>query len=369
MEHLLFKEADDSLVDQGYEFDLQETLLYESRYRELIQRSFFAHEKYKRAFLYCLVDELLLSIRTNSLTEDRKFFKSKDLDPHKSKLIYMELLFYRYENRISLLDDLHFEKTKKFIDECMVEIKNIKMVNTTYGALQEYMMNFFEVADQNSNVKTKEELIAEVKIYEARYKYIISLFGDATTELRERFLKYFKYDLLNSLSKNSICKDREYFTSGEEPYLLDAYVSLLVWRYEEEVSVFDDLNLEKSIEFVRLRRVEIESSEDDTNPEYHRSYYSFALTDYEIKKLKEKEEFYKNHPEEVEKERQRLNEIGKRLYEEVLSKLKMPEEILESYRQENLRRTLIEFNEQAHKQKNFLSWFKKKFLNRLHSIL
>ena len=71
----------------------------------------------------------------------------------------------------------------------------------------------------------------------------------------------------------------------------------------------------------------------------------------------------------MEKERQRLNEIGKRLYEEVLSKLKMPEEILESYRQENLRRTLIEFNEHAHKQKNFLSWFKKKILNRLHLIL
>ena len=369
MEHLLFKEADSFRVDQDYEFDLQETLLYESRYRELIQRSFFAHEKYKRAFLYCLVDELLLSIRTNSLTEDRKFFKSKDLDPQKSKLIYIELLFYRYENRISLLEDLHFEQTKKFIDECMVEIKNIKMVNTTYGALQEYMMNFFDVADQNSNVKTKEELIEEVKIYEARYKYIISLFGDATTELRERFLKYFKYDLLNSLSKNSICKDREYFTSDEEDYLLETYDCLLVWRYEEGVSIFDDLNLEKSEDFVRLRRVEIESSEDDTNPEYHCRYNSFVLTDYEIKKLKEKEEFYKNHPEEVEKERQRLNEIGKRLYEEVLSKLKMPEEILESYRQENLRRTLIEFNEQAHKQKNFLSWFKKKFLNRLHSIL
>ena len=355
MEHLLFKEADDFLVNQGYEFDLQETLLYESRYRELVQRSFFEHEYYKRAFLYCLVDELLLSIRTNSLTEDRKFFKSKDLDPHKSKLIYMELLFYRYENRISLLDDLHFEKTKKFIDECMVEIKNIKMVNTTYGALQEYMMNFFEVADQNSKVKTKDELIEEVRIYETRYKYIISLFGDTSTKIRERFIDYFRSDLLNSLSKNSICKDREYFTSDEEDYLLETYDCLLVWRYEEGVSIFDDLNLEKSEDFVRLRRVEIESSEDDTNPEYHRKYYSFQTSEYLKKKYEERREYLKSHPEELEKIRQENKEIAKRLRQEVLPVFKRAEQIDEEFKKEKLRRAKL-------KQQS-------KFIDKLKNIL
>ena len=326
MEHLLFKEADDSLVDQGYEFDLQETLLYESRYRELVQRLFFEHEYYKRAFLYCLVDELLLSIRTNSLTEDRKFFKSKDLDPHKSKLIYMELLFYRYENRISLLDDLHFEKTKKFIDECMDEIKNIKMVNATYGALKEYMMNFFEVADQNLKVKTKEELIEEVRIYEARYKYIISLFGAATTELKERFIDLFRSDLLNSLSKNSICKDREYFTSEEKPYLLETYVSLLIWRYEEEISIFDDLNFEQSENFIYEKQAEIEYNEDENNPLYHRSYYSLKPNENDEKNHYEQREkeilYYKNHPEEL----QRKTEESKKRQEEYLTSLEKLEQ-------------------------------------------
>lgn len=111
---ILIPRANNDLVNTTKEFDLEETLLYEKRYKYLV--NLYRDQEPNEIFWYIrhYYRELLFSIRENSLTKDRLLFNNGGEIQYVG-YVYSNLLVHRVLNGISILDDLNFECTKSFI--------------------------------------------------------------------------------------------------------------------------------------------------------------------------------------------------------------------------------------------------------------
>lgn len=113
----LFPQADNTLVNTTKEYDFEETLLYEKRYKYLI--NLYLDQGYSDVYYYLrhFYRDLLFSIRDHSLTQDRVFFTSGEINY--VEYVYTKMLIYRVQENISILDDLDLSRTKQYIYEEM----------------------------------------------------------------------------------------------------------------------------------------------------------------------------------------------------------------------------------------------------------
>ena len=127
---MLFKEADNGITSLDLKAEIRETLVYEYRYKSLIERAYNNLENQYLEFIGAWYHELLGSIRECSLTSDRKFFESLDLPFEQKKILFAQLIIYRFDQNISIMDDLHFEKTKDYLAQCQQNIKEYNYAKT-----------------------------------------------------------------------------------------------------------------------------------------------------------------------------------------------------------------------------------------------
>lgn len=117
-------------------------------------------------------------------------------------------------------------------------------------------MNIFHRANNNLISTSKDYDLEETLLYEKRYKYLINLYIDEGFDDLFLYLRHFYKDLLFSIRVNSLTQDRAIFTSGEIKHVEYVYTNLLIYRVKENISILDDLNLEKSKDFVYLTMTE-----------------------------------------------------------------------------------------------------------------
>lgn len=122
---MIFEKADNAIEKLDLKEAIKETLLYEDHYKGLLERVEAYTKIHRITYIASWYSELIESIRDNSLTHDRKFFESLDLDLMYKKIFYGELLIYRYDQGISIMDDLNFELTNKFIENCKNRINEM----------------------------------------------------------------------------------------------------------------------------------------------------------------------------------------------------------------------------------------------------
>ena len=120
---MFFEEADNSVENLDLKAEVNEILLYEYRYKVLIERVDDYHYNHRMVFLAAWYQELIGSIRTHSLAHDREFFEALELDALYKKYLYAQLLLYRYDQNISIMDDLNFEKTHDYMEDCKKNLK------------------------------------------------------------------------------------------------------------------------------------------------------------------------------------------------------------------------------------------------------
>lgn len=76
-------------------------------------------------------------------------------------------------------------------------------------------------------------------------------------------MKAFSYELLHSLRTIAICDDRRAFTNHKYIFQDELYARLIVYRYENKISVLDDLHFEKTIDFIKKTERELLNLYDD----------------------------------------------------------------------------------------------------------
>ena len=127
---MLFEKANNNVTSLDLKAEIREVLAYEYRYKSLIERVYNKLDNQYLEFIGAWYHELLGSIRSHSLAQDRDFFENLDLEIEHKKDIYAQLLLYRYDQNISIMEDLHFEKTKDFLEQCQRNIKDFKVKET-----------------------------------------------------------------------------------------------------------------------------------------------------------------------------------------------------------------------------------------------
>ena len=134
-----------------------------------------------------------------------------------------------------------------------------------------------------------EDARAETLEYEKKYKSLLDQVRDKTTDEKIAFIKERVPEIRNMVSIMSLTHEMNYTAESD-----DALAFILVYRYEHDISIMDDLHLEITREPAKN--------------------YLEKLDDIEIeKRVKARIEFRLKHPEEYERQRKiRLaNEIAR----------------------------------------------------------
>ena len=126
---------------------------------------------------------------------------------------------------------------------------------------------------------SNEEAKAETLEYERKYRALIDRVRDLSTDAKIAFVKARVPQIRNMVSFTSLTHEM-YYTCVSD----DALAFILVYRYEHNISIMDDLELE----------ITRKPAED----------YISKLNDIEIeRRVRARREFRLNHPEEYERQR------------------------------------------------------------------
>lgn len=290
---MFFNKADNDLVNLDLRSEVREALVYEYRYKSLIERVQFEQYDFRILFISEWYQELIATIREGSLTHDREYFDSLDVSIDNKKNLYAQLLVYRFDHDISILDDLNFEMSKEFIDQCQEQLKEhtYPITHKTQQqklqeakALKKAYDSKIDDEEENQLVKRKyslllfnfldEEFYYPIKLtekeeeqqalyYEDNYKNILSLYAQHDYITRIKCLKVFGQELLNSLSATTIVDDQKAFTSQRFFMQDDLYVRLLIYRNDHQISILEDLHFEKTLDFIQKTEIHLMNWYDD----------------------------------------------------------------------------------------------------------
>ena len=155
-----------------------------------------------------------------------------------------------------------------------------------------------------------EDSKAETLGYEKQYKALLDQVRDKTTEEKIAFIKERVPEIRNMVSIASLTHEMNYTAESD-----DALAFILVYRYEHDISIMDDLHLE-------ITREPVKSS------------LSVLAKARMRKKFQAELEFERTHPEEYERQRKMKLEIEKQKNRECLESAKKmmknltPEDVL-----------------------------------------
>lgn len=147
-----------------------------------------------------------------------------------------------------------------------------------------YTLLLFDTLDERSYDMfefPKERLEDDAKYYEHNCNSIVSIYENYDYVTKVKCIRVFTQELLNSLHINSICDDQRMFTCNHFFMQEELYARLLIYRYEQNISILDDLHYEKSIDFLKetekhliswyrdLKQVESTEFEYQVERKYH----------------------------------------------------------------------------------------------------
>lgn len=110
---------------------------------------------------------------------------------------------------------------------------------------------FFEKADNSLSSLGLKNDVSETLIYEYCYKSLIERVELYNQEDRISFVMGWYHELIASIRDCSLTQDRKFFESLDPAYKKSLYAKVLLYRYDHQISIMDDLSFEQTSDYIK----------------------------------------------------------------------------------------------------------------------